>query len=232
VEQIQTLRTPICFLDETGTLHAARDPFFAVGMLKSHRPEVLTRAIRIIRDRAHFYEELKWANVDPRQRFLPQYEEVVSTLFRAPATEFSCYVLDKRRIDPVARYGDLWRAYEEFAALQVAYNTHDDEIPTILADDMSTPPGVLFEESLRANIQARGKRVGGICRVDSKGVALVQVADLLVGAVAYAHKLDAGMVNNPSAAKLSLMEHIRVAAGLASLAQPSRRGRLRIHLLR
>jgi hypothetical protein len=222
------IRTPICFLDETGALHSSRDAYFVVGMVKSHRPEVLTRRIQAIRDRAHFYEELKWAHIDPRQRFLDQYRSVVDEFFAAPATTFSCYVLDKMRVDPVSRFGSLWRAYEELAALQIAYNTHDDELPTVLADDMSTPPTVHFEESLRAAIQARGKRVGGICRVDSKGVALVQVADLLMGAVAYAYKLEGGMIPAPSDAKVALMEHIRRGAGLGSLARPTRRSTFRI----
>ena len=224
----QPLRTPICFLDETGALHAGRDAFFVVGMVKSHRPEVLSRAIQLIRDRAHFYEEMKWANVDDRQRYLAQYEEVIAAFFGARTTSFSCYVLDKRQIDPVSRFGNLWRAYEELAALEVAYNTHDDELVTVLADHMSTPANVDFEGELRRAVGDRGKMIGGVLRVDSKGVSLVQLADVLMGAVAYSYKLDAGLIPSPSVAKVHLAEVIRSHVGAARLCEPIKTAKFRV----
>lgn len=30
----KSIRSPFCFLDETGTLHSERDRFFALGMIK------------------------------------------------------------------------------------------------------------------------------------------------------------------------------------------------------
>ena len=222
------LRTPMCFLDETGALNSARDPFFAVGMVKTHRPELLTRAIGAIRDRAHFYEEIKWANIDNRQKFLTQYEQVVDAFFAAAATTFSCFVLDKRSVDPLVRYGDLWKAYEQIAGLQVAYFTHQDELPTVLADDMSTPPTVRFEESLRLNIMGHGKQVGGICRADSRGLSPLQVADLLMGAVAYDYKLAGGLVPTPSAAKVVILQRIRDRLGVVSLSAPIRHRKFRV----
>lgn len=225
---VRPIRTPIAFLDETGALNASRDAFFGVGMVKSHQPELLSRNIQIIRDRAHFYEEMKWVKVDDRQRFLPQYEEVVRAFFEAPTTTFSCYILDKRAIDPVVRFGNLWRAYEELAALEVAYNTHDDELVTVLADNMSTPASVDFEGELRKNVSERGKMIGGVLRVDSRGVALIQVADVLLGAVAYAYKLDAGLIPSPSRAKVALAERIAGFVGVSRLSEPFRRRKFRI----
>lgn len=221
-------RTPICFLDETGALHAGRDAFFAVGMVKSHRPEGLSRAIQMIRDRAHFYEEIKWANIDDRQRFLPQYEEVIAAFFSARTTSFSCYVLDKRQIDPVARFGNLWHAYEELAALEVAYNTHEDELVTVLADNMSTPTNVDFEGELRRAVSARGKMIGAVLRVDSKGVGLVQVADVLMGAVAYSYKLNAGLIASPNVAKVHLADLIRSHVGASRLCEPIKSAKFRV----
>jgi hypothetical protein len=197
-------------------------------MVKSHRPELLGRQIQHLRDRSHFYEELKWANIDNRQRFLAQYHEVIEAFFTASATTFSCYVIDKRRIDPVRRFGNIWRAYEELAALEVAYNMHDDELAMVLADEMSTPPNVDFEGELRRNITDRGKRVGGIVRVGSKGVTLVQVADVLMGAVAYDHKVRAGLVPNPSAAKSATTKLIAERVGVVDLARAVKIAKFRI----
>ncbi len=197
-------------------------------MVKSHRPELLSRAIQLIRDRAHFYEELKWANVDDRQRYLLQYEEIVRAFFATSWTTFSCYVLDKRSIDPVARFGNLWRAYEELAALEVAYNTHEDELVTVLADNMSTPANVDFEGELRRNVQERGKMIGAVLRVDSKGVSLVQVADLLMGAVAYAYKLDAGLISSPNRSKAALASRIAAHVGATRLCEPIRTRKFRV----
>jgi hypothetical protein len=61
---------------------------------------------------------------------------------------------------------------------------------------------------------------------------LVQVADVLMGAVAYAYKLDGGMISSPSVAKYELMEHVRRSAGLEALARPTKRAAFRISELR
>lgn len=225
-------RTPICFLDETGSLRAARDPYFAVGMVKSSRPEILNRSIKAIRDKAHFYDELKWANLSGSIKYGTEYDSIVDAFFASPNTSFSCLILDKSRVDPIDRYGDIWSAYESLAGLQVAYSTHEDELPTVLADDMSTPTAVRFEEKLRKAIQVQGKAVGAVCRVDSKGVHLVQVADLLMGAVAYSYKIKAGVVPAPSTRKLALADRVARHVGVASLAGPIKTAKFRVVELR
>ena len=48
------------FLDETGTLGGLRDPYFAVGLLRCPEPYKLARPMQRLRDKEHFYDEIKW----------------------------------------------------------------------------------------------------------------------------------------------------------------------------
>jgi len=78
---------------------------------------------------------------------------------------------------------------------------------------------------------ARGQRIGPsqlVLRVDSKGVSLVQVADLLVGAVAYAYKVDAGLILSPNRSKAILAEQIAALVGAPRLCEPIRTRKFRV----
>ncbi len=55
------------FLDETGALASARDPYFAVGMLCCREPYKILRPIQRIRDRQGFYDEIKWNKVSAKK---------------------------------------------------------------------------------------------------------------------------------------------------------------------
>ena len=67
-----------------------------------------------------------------------------------------------------------------------------------------------------------------VLRVDSKGVSLVQVADLLMGAVAYAYKVDAGLILSPNRSKAILAEQIAALVGAPRLCEPIRTRKFRV----
>jgi len=95
------------FLDETGTLGGERDPFFAVGLTLSTAPHQLQRAFQRIRDRRHFYDEIKWKSVSAKK--LPVLEELVDVFLASYAT-FSAFVTDKAKHDVISRFGDQFKA--------------------------------------------------------------------------------------------------------------------------
>ena len=112
------------FLDETGTLGGARDPFFAVGLLRCTEPYALLRPIQRIRDKQHFYDEIKWNKVSEKK--LPIMIDLVNVFLSLEAT-FSAFVADKTKHDVIGRFGGPFKAYEALARQLVRASVHPGE---------------------------------------------------------------------------------------------------------
>jgi hypothetical protein len=89
----------------------------------------------------------------------------------------------------------------------------------IIADEYSTPPAETFEESVRDYVNSRLSRtaVAGVCRMRSSGVDLLQLIDLILGAVVYEYKAESGIVNIAAyKPKAELLEHLKDSFGVAT----------------
>jgi hypothetical protein len=216
------------FLDETGTLGGLRDPFFAVGLMRTRDPYELQRPIQRIRDREHFYDEIKWSRVSAKK--LPLLKALVDVFFASPAT-LSIFVTDKQRYDPIARFGGQFRAYECLSRQLVRASIRRGETMFLIADEYSTPPAESFEENVRdhVNKKLRRKAIAGVYRMRSNGVDLLQLIDLMLGAVVYEYKSTRGVVGMEAhKPKVQLLEHIKDRAGVDSFVGGYRDGRLNI----
>lgn len=82
----------------------------------------------------------------------------------------------------------------------------------IIADEYSTPSTVTFEENVRDHVNQKLRRdaVVGVCRMRSSGIDLLQLADVLLGAVVYDHELAQGL--GGYSAKRRLLEYLRERA--------------------
>lgn len=79
-------------MDETGAVKS--DRIFAVGILKCPSPAVVQRPFQVMRDKNHFYQELKWNELN-RRGLLPVYREAVDCFFRCGEATFASFVADK-----------------------------------------------------------------------------------------------------------------------------------------
>ena len=185
---------PFGFLDETGTLGGPRDPFFAVGLMRCRDPYELQRPIQRIRDKKHFYDEIKWSQVSAKK--LPLLKTLVDVFFSCDAT-FTAFVTDKSKHDVITRFGGQFGAYEALSRQLVRASIKRGETMFLIADEYSTPPGQTFEENVRdyVNRKLRRQAVAGVCRMRSKGVDLLQLIDLILGAVVYEYKGKSGAVS-------------------------------------
>lgn len=213
----RALATPkfgFAFLDETGTLASARDPFFAVGLIKCTDPYELQRPMQRIRDRQHFYDEIKWNKVSAKK--LPLMIDLLNVFFSSDAT-FTAFVADKSQHDVIGRFGSQFRAYEALARQLVKASVRRGETLWVIADEYSTPPGETFEENVRDYVNARLRRpaVAGVCRMRSSGIDLLQLIDLLLGAVVYEYKASSGVVSLAGyKPKVQLLAHVKKRAGV------------------
>jgi hypothetical protein len=222
-------RTSFAFFDETGVLPAAHERFFAVGMLKCTEPAHIQRPIQAMRTREHLWDEMKWSLTT--KNFLPVYQEALEAFFVCQDAHFSCFIADKTLYDPIARFGDHWTAYERLATQLLVGNIAPDENVVVLADEISTPAHVTFEENLRDLVDRRLDRraIFGVCRMRSTGVDVFQVLDLLLGAVQYEYRLAAGEVGgNPKNARARLLRHIQTKFGIATFLTGPRTTRLNV----
>lgn len=219
--------TPLCFLDETGTLGRHRDPYFAVGLVKTGRAAEMTRVMRAWRDKHHHYEEVKFRRLN--KGLLPYYRDLLVRVWGLPDLTFSCFVLEKAP-GWERGFGSLDRAYEMLARQLLVGCCGRREILTVIADEYSVGPGVLFEEQVAGWVNERLGRLAitQVVRVDSAGVGGIQLADLLIGAVAYECKTGAGLIPHPSPHKSAFVAFLRDLLEAPSLAAPFRNERVNV----
>lgn len=202
------------FLDETGVV--AKDRYFGVGVLKVPEPSRLLRAVGKLRDKRHWYGEIKFSALKPRA--LDPYRELVDVaLDPAHGANFFCFIADRTVADPVQRFGSPWDAYGKLAEQLLVAVTSPVELVSVMADNYSTPDHVLFEEDLRAAVNRRLHRLAvvSVCRLDSKSSDGLQIADLLTSAIAHEFRAAAGIASAKSE-KGQLADHVRDRLGTPS----------------
>lgn len=101
----------------------------------------------------------------------------------------------------------------------------------MIADEYSTPPTETFEENVRDYVNRALNRgaVAGVGRMRSSGVDLLQLVDLLLGAVVYEYKAASGVVDLvPNTPKAKLLQHLKQQAGVKTFVGGYRDERLNI----
>lgn len=218
--------TGMVFLDEAGII--ARDRFFAVGCLKLAEPSVLLRQVQHLRDRTQTYHEIHFTDVT--RASLPFYNAVVD-LVAASDGHFSCFVVDRKKDDPIARFGSPWAAYEKLAKQLLLGSIRPRELLVVLADNYSTPHDVMFEQEVRTAVNKKLGRLGvvSVCRMDSQSTDALQLVDLLTSAVALEFRQAAGMAAKRNA-KASLSKYVRRKYGVTTCLGGCRQGALNVAL--
>lgn len=156
--------------------------------------------------------------------------DLVNVFFSSEAT-FSAFVADKTEHDVIGRFGGPFKAYEALARQLVHASVRRGETLWVIADEYSTPPGDAFEENVRdyVNRKLRPPAVAGVCRMRSTGVDLLQLIDLILGAVVYEYKAKSGVVSLASyKPKVKLLQHVKRRAGARTFVGGYRDGRLNV----
>jgi hypothetical protein len=179
-----------------------------------------------MRHREKFYDEIKWNKVSNKK--MPILEAVIDVFFGCADAHFSAFIVDKTQHDVIARYGGQFEAYEALTRQLLCGNVRRGEMVWVIADEYSTPPTVTFEENVRdyVNCRTHSQAVAGVCRMRSSGVDLLQLADVLLGAVVYDHKIQRGIGN--FAPKRNLLEYVKRKARARTFAGGFRNAKMNI----
>lgn len=221
------------YLDESCHLEHDRIPVMVLGAVWCPTSHVKSLSRRIAEIKAAFGMahdfEIKWTKVSPAQQ--PFYLELVNAFFDVPELHFRGVLIpDKTRLDHsrFQQSHDDWYYKMCFTLVDPIINPeHAYEIFLDIKDTRSEIKRAKLEEVLRnANRDWAQSIIRRVQQVRSEESALLQLADLLIGAVAYHAR---GL--NSNSAKLAVIKRIR-QRGKLSLDRSTWLGAKKFNLLR
>jgi hypothetical protein len=209
--------TKFCFLDESGSLSNPKDPFFTVGFIKCSQPYYLQSKIIYERQKRRFYDEMKFNKLSRYNFEFAKF--ALDSFFATRSLSFCSYTLDKEGEYFRREFGgNPWRAYEDISIRVLEATIPQNEILIVIADYVPTPGDVRFEVNVKRRINEESGRlaIAGVCRFDSRANDLLQLTDLIVGAINYDIKLDVGIVLHGDKYKRRFLEYFKSNVGVQS----------------
>jgi len=164
-----------CFFDESGIDGASR--YFAVGLLKIGDPTALHTQLENIRNKHHFYEEIKSTKIS-RLRYKVEVEWI-DIFFKSKEIKMCVMVVDKDKFKLHYFGGKDWIRFNKCTKDFLNNNCDGDEPLKILADEKPTQR----EDNLKEYLETHVFNLAAFNFVDSKGYDGIQLCDLLLGLV-------------------------------------------------
>jgi len=212
-----------CFLDESGSLCDGTNPFFTIGIIKCSQPYYLYSKLQYQRTKTGFYDEMKFNKISKKNINFLKF--AIDAFLDTRSLNFYSYTVDKSGGYFKSQFNNnQWQAYEEISiklleegVLGGNGNENQNEIIILIADHITTPKHVKYEVMVKNKINKNRKRlaVAGVCRFDSKGNDLLQVVDLIIGAINYDLKLNFKFVSGDKH-KIEFLEHFKKQLGISS----------------
>lgn len=180
-------------------------------MIECDDPQRLYNKIRKIRHKQRYNEELKWANLDRKIRF--DVARDFFNVFLEEKARFNCIILDKDKLDFEKYYhNDLYKVYRNFTVslLKLMIGQTPEKVIIILADDYFAPDGTDLEITIKKFINSHYQKfvVAGVCQINSKSSDLLQLTDLILGAILYDLKKREGIVKKQNEYKRKFLNFI------------------------
>ncbi len=205
--------TKFCFLDETGALSDQKDQYFTVGILKMSQPYYLQSKLFFERSKARFYDEIKFNKLSKNNVDFAKI--VIDALFETRSISFYSYSISTKSDFYIKNFDkNPWLAYEQITLKLLETALSQQEIIVLVADYVTTPRDIRFEVNIKKNFNTNKKRLAmaGVCRFDSKSNDLLQLVDLLIGAVTYDVKFSKKLVSG-SRYKIEVVNYLKSKLG-------------------
>lgn len=168
------------YFDECGDTKSA--PFFLLGLLFVTDRKKCQEKIQKIRDDFHFRNEMKFMKVSGLRAVV--YDEIVNLFFDSPNLYFRCLVVDKKLIDWKKFKNLKYEAYNFFSRETLSRSLGQIEQAVIYTDAVVRKKEDQFlKEIFALNLEFKQDPIKHVEPIDSKSDDLLQMCDLLLGAV-------------------------------------------------
>ena len=207
--------TALIFVDESAVKVSA-GRFFVIGAVKVRRSGQLLRTVHDIRDRHGYFDEFKFSKIT-RAR-LPVFCELIDMLEQSDAHIGACIVDRTNGANPFNSADPQWVVHARVTAKLLVGLINKRELAAALIDQVSTPRGSAFDDTVRDMVNRRMKSTSLVVAscVDSACNDGVQLADLIAGAVAHQCGQLAGTAR-PSSHKGKIAARLAAAYGIPNL---------------
>ena len=216
------------YCDEASTTNAR---YMLIGGLWS--PQDSEAAVRDVltqvRVQHRLRAEMKWTKVS--QTMLPAYEDFVDVFFAAPRLAFKCIVLDTHIVDYKTFHGgDEELGFYKFYYQLISRNLLPDNLYWLFNDERKNrkPYRLAALKIIVNRWWMRRAEVEPLRNVEARrshDEDMIQLADILLGAIAYAWNEQRG-----SPAKLALMAHIAQRLGWPTLRVATRPASAKVNI--
>ncbi|MDD3292704.1 MAG: DUF3800 domain-containing protein [Candidatus Pacebacteria bacterium] len=215
LEDYKNIWSKFCFLDESGSLANPKEPFFTIGVIKCSQPYYLYSKLLYQRDKVNFHDEMKFNKISRKNIDFLKF--AIESFLDARSVNFYSYTVDKQGSYFQKEFSlNPWIAYEQISARLIEVALGSNEILIVIADHITTPKNIRFEVEIKRKINEKQKRlaIGGICRFDSRGNDLIQIVDILIGAINYDLKISSGLIKKTDKNKKELVDFIKKNIGI------------------
>ena len=207
--------TKFCFLDESGSLSNPTDVLFTIGIIKCSQPYFLQSKIHYERDKRNFHDEIKFNKLSKNNFEFAKY--MLDCLFATGSLNFYSYTVDKKGEYFMNHFGNnIWKAYEDITIRLVGAALPNNEVLILIADHVTVPRNIRFECNVKRKINEKYSRLAmaGVCRFDSKSNDLLQLTDLIVGAINYDLKFSLGIIKKGDKYKKRFLAYLKKNLGI------------------
>jgi hypothetical protein len=182
--------TSLIFIDESGS-KATASQFFVVAAVKVREPGKLSQAVRDVRDATGYGSELKFSAIT--RGTLPVYYSLIDTLEASDAHLAACVVQGDVH-NPFRGQKHVWRVHAEIISQLLVGCINRRELVGVLMDGITTPKGCSLEDTVRkiTNRRLGETTVVSAACLDSQTNDILQIADLVAGAILHERRLSAG----------------------------------------
>ncbi|MCB0003572.1 MAG: DUF3800 domain-containing protein [Anaerolineae bacterium] len=210
------------------------DRYMVIGGIIAQREHEVAfhEAMSLFRDDQNMHAELKWTKVSNQK--LAEYKAFVDLFFRFNQVfYFKAIIIDTQEIDH-SRYNKndaelgFYKLMYQFLLHSFGSELRHDDRCIVFLDQRTTSRYKLstlcaiLNNGLRKKYRFAYQPVRNIQAINSKDSDLIQIADVLMGAVGYEMN-GAHTRAGAKQAKVALAKHISAKARLSSLQQPTQR---------
>lgn len=167
------------------------------------------------RNKRNFHDEMHFNKLSKNNIEFAKF--ALSAFFDTRSTNFYSYSIDKEGDYYKNEFGgDPWKAYEQLTIRLVEAALAEKEILILLADHITTPKEIKFEVNVKKEVNSKLGRLAlaGACRINSRSNDLLQVVDLIIGAISYDLKIKTGAIKGNSQCKIELMNCLKKNLGV------------------